>query len=146
MKFQVEIISYFLFSALIFILLSFFVYYFLSFSNNVTKSANKINLYSIINILESPIIIFSSVCNLCSIEFYLQMNHSQPQNFLFSLNTVLNLNNLKIKYEELYSEYVITSPIFNLNNIYFLDINANSMKKIHLIIDKLTNSIIIKNI
>ncbi|MEM5830739.1 MAG: hypothetical protein QXO40_00855 [Candidatus Aenigmatarchaeota archaeon] len=142
MKFQAEIISYLFFVLLIFTISSFLIYYFSFLSGFISKSFNKLNLYSILNVLESPILIFNSICDYCKVNYIFNINTSRAHNFLILISS----NNSEIKYEELYSSSIISSKLFNYSKNFTYDIYAASTKRIFFEINKINNIITVKNI
>lgn len=143
MKSQIEIVSYLLFVVLVIIISSFLISYFWFIGSRISRDINKLNLYSFLNIFESPIIIFNSVCNFCKVNYLLWINYSLPSNSLF---LVSNHSFSKIKYEELYSSAIIYSNLLNYPLIFFIDISAHSARKIYFELNTFENKIVVKNI
>ncbi|MEM0324325.1 MAG: hypothetical protein QXW35_00275 [Candidatus Aenigmatarchaeota archaeon] len=143
MKFQAEIISYLSFVLIIFIILSFLIYYFYFLSDFISKNFNKLNMYSVLNIFESPILIFNSACDYCKVSYIININTSfRTHNFLILISS----DSSKIKYEELFSSSVISSGLFNYSKKFVYDIYAASTKRIFFEFNKINNVITIKNI
>jgi len=105
---------------------------------------NYLNLYSLLNVMESPILIFNSVCNYCKTYFSLNLNQTIPRNYLYLISSEPEKNN--ILYEELYSKSKISSSLFTLNNSYSFDIRSSSNLLIQVILNKINKRIEIKNI
>ncbi|MEM5828172.1 MAG: hypothetical protein QW197_01545 [Candidatus Aenigmatarchaeota archaeon] len=139
---QTEILSYVVFSFIIFSVISFLLMYFTFLRDRVAKDVNTFNVYSILNLIESPILIFDSVCKYCKVSYNLNINYSIPRNYLFYVS---NEGNVRVKYEEMYSSSIIYSNIFNKNVTYFFDILASSDKNIVIEINKFQNKIEVKN-
>lgn len=139
---QTEILSYVVFSFIIFSLISFLIIFFLFLRDRIAKDVNNFNVYSILNLIESPILIFDSVCNYCKVNYKFNINYSIPRNYLFYVSSE---GNLRIRYEELYSATFLYSNIFNKNSTYFFDIIASSDKEISVEINRFLNKIEIKN-
>ncbi|MEM5843096.1 MAG: hypothetical protein QXL97_00060 [Candidatus Aenigmatarchaeota archaeon] len=142
-KTQTEIVSYVFFVLVVISVSSIIIYYFWSISNSIVKNVNRINLYSMLNIIESPIIVLNSVCSFCRFEYYLQTNFIQPQRYLFIV--IGNSTTSIINYEEVYSNSIISSNLLNYTSLFSINISASTSKKINFEINSIEKNIIIEN-
>jgi len=137
LKFQVELLSYTIFALIVISISSFLIFYFYFLRDIWQERVNFYNLYNVLNILESPILTFNSVCDYCKVSFSLNLNTSIPRNYLYLISSSEN----SIFYDELYSKSRIQSSLLNLNSSYFIDFRASSDKLITVFLDKLNRII-----
>lgn len=103
------------------------------------------NIYSMVNVFESPIIIFSSICSFCRVEVLFQINHTKPLEQFFIIENYSDRNETKAKYEEVRSRENIISSILNLNKNFNFDLYAISAERIVFSLDKFRGVISAKN-
>jgi len=137
LKFQVELLSYTIFALIVISISSFLIFYFYFLRDIWQERINFYNLYNILNIIESPILTFNSVCDYCKVSFSLNLNTSIPRNYLYLISSSEN----SIFYDELYSETRIQSSLLNLNSSYLIDFRASSDRLIIISLDKLNRII-----
>lgn len=136
-KLQVELLSFTFFALIVISISSFLIFYFYFLRNIWQERVNFYNLYNLLNIIESPILTFNSVCDYCKVSFSLNLNTSIPRNYLYLISSSEN----SIFYDELYSKSRIQSSLLNLNSSCFLDLRASSDKLITIFLDKLNRII-----
>ena len=137
LKIQTELLSYTIFALIVLFVSSLLIFYFYFLKNVWQEKVNFYNLYTLLNIIESPILTFNSVCEYCKVSFSLNLNTSIPRNYLYLISSFEN----STFYDELYSKSRIESSLLNLNSSYYIDFKASSDKPINIFVDKLNKII-----
>jgi len=137
LKIQTELLSYTIFALIVLSASSLLIFYFYFLKNVWQEKVNFYNLYTLLNIIESPILTFNSVCEYCKVSFSLNLNNSIPRNYLYLISSFEN----STFYDELYSKSRIESSLLNLNSSYYIDFRASSDKPINIFVDKLNKII-----
>lgn len=146
MKLQTEILSYLIFTTIVLSLSSLSIYYFFSFHETFSKYMNRLNAYFIVNVFETPTIMFNSVCEFCKVEISFQINHSKPLEQIFVIETLSDGREIRARYEEIRSRESLNSTILNLNKVFNLYLSAISTEKIVFSLDKPARTISAKNV
>jgi len=137
LKIQTELLSYTIFALIVLSVSSLLIFYFYFLKNVWQEKVNFYNLYTLLNIIESPILTFNSVCEYCKVTFSLNLNTSIPRNYLYLISSFEN----STFYDELYSRSRIESSLLNLNSSYYIDFKASSDKPINIFVDKMNKII-----
>jgi len=136
-KLQTELFSYTVFALIVVFVTSVFVFYFYFLRNLWQEKINFYNLYTILNVIETPILTINSVCNYCKVSFSFNLNFSIPRLYVYLISSSGN----SLFYDELYSESKIQSSLLNLNSFYLIESRASSDREISISLDKLNKII-----
>jgi len=138
MKSQVSIYFYLFSSFILFFLFTFISYLWITTTSSIQKFSQKELLEYFKETLESSIIFQISVCNFCNSNLTLRTSTMLPTR---SQEAIMVLDSLKY----FYSDYNISSSLYNFTNYFAIDALAETRKNININLNSIEKSISIKS-